>query len=109
MSVIIDPRRLDAVLFDLDDQPDAAVLARLRNAGVSVDSSGAADLVESAHRLAGRPGRCAVVVSTDAGVTAARAGGFALVIAVDPTGVLHGHGADTVISDVHEIGVRTGD
>ncbi len=39
MSVIIDPRRLDAVLFDLADQPDAAVEARLRDAGVRVDRS----------------------------------------------------------------------
>ena len=37
MSVIIDPRRLDAVLFELGDQPDAAVAARLRDAGVRVD------------------------------------------------------------------------
>jgi trehalose 6-phosphate phosphatase len=109
MSVIIDPRRLDAVLFDLDGQPDAAVVARLRDAGVSVDSSKAADLLEAANRLAVRPGRCAVVTSTEAGVTAARAGGFALVIAVDPTGALHGRGADAVVEDVREIGVRTGD
>ena len=67
MSVIIDPRRLDAVLFDLDDQPDAAVTARLRDAGVRVARSDAAALVESADRLAVRPGRCAVVASTEAG------------------------------------------
>jgi len=109
MSVIIDPRRLDAVLFDLDGQPDPAVVARLRDAGVSVDGSEAADLVASANRLAVRPGRCAVVASTQAGVAAARAGGFALVIAVDPTRALHSRGADTVVSDVRDIGVRTGD
>jgi trehalose 6-phosphate phosphatase len=108
MSVIIDPRRLDAVLFDLDDQPDAAVTARLRDAGVRVDSSDAAVLVEAANRLAVRPGRCAVVASTEAGVTAARAGGFALVVAIDSTGALNSRGADTVISDVREVGVRTG-
>ena len=109
MSVIIDPRRLDAVLFDLDDQPDAAVTARLRDAGVRVDRSDATALVESANRLAVRPGRCAVVASTEAGVTAARAGGFALVVAIDSTGALDSRGADTVVSDVREIGVRTGD
>jgi trehalose 6-phosphate phosphatase len=109
MSVIIDPRRLDAVLFDLGDQPDAAVEARLRDAGVRVDRSDATALVESANRLAVRPGRCAVVASTEAGVTAARAGGFALVVAIDSTGALDGRGADTVVSDVREIGVRTGD
>jgi trehalose 6-phosphate phosphatase len=108
MSVIIDPRRLDAVLFDLDDQPDAAVTARLRDAGVRVDRSDATALVESANRLAVRPGRCAVVASTEAGVTAARAGGFALVVAIDSTGALDSRGADTVVSDVREVAVRTG-
>jgi trehalose 6-phosphate phosphatase len=109
MSVIIDPRRLDAVLFDLGDQPDAAVEARMRDAGVRVDRSDATALVESANRLAVRPGRCAVVASTEAGVTAARAGGFALVVAIDSTGALDSRSADTVVSDVREIGVRTGD
>jgi trehalose 6-phosphate phosphatase len=109
MSVIIDPRRLDAVLFDVGDQPDAAVEARLRDAGVRVDRSDAPALVESANRLAVRPGRCAVVASTQAGVTAARAGGFALVVAIDSTGALDCRGADAVVSDVREIGVRTGD
>ena len=108
MSVIIDPRRLDAVLFDLDGPPDAAVTARLRDAGVRVDRSDATGLVESANRLAVRPGRCAVVASTEAGVTAARAGGFALVVAIDSTGALDGRGADTVVFDVREVGVRTG-
>ena len=109
MSVIIDPRRLDAVLFDLGDQPAAAVEARLRDAGVRVDRSDAPALVESANRLAVRPGRCAVVASTEAGVAAARAGGFALVVAIDSTGALDCRGADTVVKDVREIGVRTGD
>ena len=109
MSIIIDPRRLDAVLFDLGDQPAAAVEARLRDAGVRVDRSDATALVESANRLAVRPGRCAVVASTEAGVTAARTGGFALVVAIDSTGALDSRGADTVVSDVREIGVRTGD
>ena len=109
MSVIIDPRRLDAVLFDLDDQPDAAVEARLRDAGVRVDRSGATALVESADRLAVRPGRCAVVSSTEAGLTAARDAGFALVVAIDSTGALDSRGADAVVSDVREIGVRSGD
>jgi trehalose 6-phosphate phosphatase len=109
MSVIIDPRRLDAVLFDLGDQRDAAVEARLLDAGVRVDRSDATALVESANRLAVRPGRCAVVASTEVGVTAARAGGFALVVAIDATGALDSRGADAVVSDVREIGVRTGD
>jgi trehalose 6-phosphate phosphatase len=109
MSVIIDPRRLDAVLFDVGAQSAAEVEARLRDAGVRVDRSDATALVESANRLAVRPGRCAVVASTEAGVTAARAGGFALVVAIDSTGTLDSRSADTVVKDVREIGVRTGD
>jgi trehalose 6-phosphate phosphatase len=109
MSVIIDPRRLDAVLFEVGDQPDAAVEARLRDAGVLVGRSDATAWIESAARLAVRPDRCAVVASTEAGVTAARASGFALVVAIDSTGALDTRGADTVVSDVREIGVRTGD
>ncbi|MGB7110013.1 MAG: trehalose-phosphatase, partial [Mycobacterium sp.] len=113
MSVIIDPRRQDAVLFNLDDPPgDDALVARLRDAGVSVDDSDSSGLVEAANRLAVRPGRCAVVTSTEDGVTAARADGFALVIGVDPTGPLdelQRRGADAVIRDLGDIGVRTGD
>jgi trehalose 6-phosphate phosphatase len=113
LSVIIDPRRQDAVLFNLDDPPpDGALVARLRDAGVGVDGSDSSGLVEAANRLAVRPGRCAVVTSTEDGVTAARAGGFALVIGVDPTGPpdeLQRRGADAVIRDLRDIGVRTGD
>jgi trehalose 6-phosphate phosphatase len=108
MSVIIDPRRLDAVLFDLDDRPDAALVAQLRDAGVRVETSDASTLVESANRLSVRPGRCAVVTSTEAGVTVARAGGFALVIAIDRA-ARHSRGADIVLEDSGEIAVRTGD
>ena len=110
MSVIIDPRRLDAVLFDIDDP--SALVARLRDAGVRFAQSDAADLVETANRLAVRPGRCAVVTATEDGVTAARAGGFALVIGVDSTGhhdALIRCGADAVVSDLADVSVRTGD
>ncbi len=108
MSVIIDPRRLDAVLFELGDQRDAAVEARLRDAGVRIERSDTTALVESANRLAVRPGRCAVVTSTEAGVTVARTGGFALVIAIDSTGALDCPGADTVVRCAAGIDVRTG-
>lgn len=110
MSVIIDPRHLDAVLLVLDDPADAALAARLRDARVSVESSDANALIERANRLAVRPGRCAVVTSTEAGVTAARTGGFALVIGIDPTGdELRRRGADAVLRNLSEIDVRTGD
>jgi trehalose 6-phosphate phosphatase len=119
LSVTIDPRRHDAVLFDLDDPAtDGTLVKQLHDAGVSSDElrratpSDAAALVEAANRLAVRPGRCAVVTSTEDGVTAARAGGFALVIGIDPTGPrdeLRSHGADAVIRDLREIRVRAGD
>jgi len=113
LSVTIDPRRHDAVLFNPDGPPaDDALVARLRDAGVGVEGSDSSGLVEAANRLAVRPGRCAVVTSTEDGVTAARAGGFALVIGVDPTGrpdELQRRGADAVIRDLRDIDVRTGD
>jgi trehalose 6-phosphate phosphatase len=113
LSVTIDPRRQDAVLFDLDHLPvDDALVAQLRDAGVNIARSDAAELVEAANRLAVRTGRCAVVTSTQQGVTAARAGGFALVIGIDATGPgeeLDRAGADAVVRDLRDIGVRTGD
>ncbi len=93
MSAIIDPRRLDAVLFD--GEPDPALAAHLRDAGVRVARSDAVSFVESADRLGVRPGRCAVATSSQESASAARAAGFALVI-------------DTGAS-VNDIEVRTGD
>jgi trehalose 6-phosphate phosphatase len=111
LSVTIDPRRHDAVLFDLDhvatDQP---LITQLHDAGVATDDH--RPLLEAANRLSVRPGRCAVVVTTDASVAAARADGFALVIAIDIAGranELRNRGADAVIADLDEIDVRTGD
>ena len=117
MSVTIDPRRHDAVLFDLDDPAaDDALVTQLRDAGVSSTNSAG----HSPRRRAGRDGEpagraagpCAVVTATEDGVTAARAGGFALVIGVDPAGPrdeLRSRGADAVIRNLREIRVRTGD
>jgi trehalose 6-phosphate phosphatase len=109
MSVIIDPRRLDAVLLDLDGGPDTRFAAQLRDAGILLDRTDAAGLVETADALAVRPGRCAVVTSTEQGVTDARAGGFALVIAIGPVGALRSGGADAMVNDVNDIDVRVGD
>jgi trehalose 6-phosphate phosphatase len=110
LSITIDPRRLDAVLFDFDDP--SAFVARLRDAGVRFARSDIADLVGTANRLTVRPGRCAVVTTTEDGVTAARSGGFALVIGIDPAGLrdaLAGRGADAVVTGLSDIVVRTGD
>ncbi len=112
MSVTIDPRRHDAVLFDLGDlATDESLVRHLRDAGVVTDDH-RRPFLETANRLSVRPDRCAVVTATGNGVAAARAGGFALVIAIDAAGdgdELLGRGADAVITDLHDINVRTGD
>jgi trehalose 6-phosphate phosphatase len=111
MSVTIDPRRLDAVLFDLGDlATDESLVTQLRDAGVATDDH--QPLAEAVKRLSVRPERCAVVTATGNGVAAARADGFAMVIGLAATG--HGEevtnrGADAVITGLHDIGVRTGD
>ena len=114
--VIIDPRRHDAVLFDLDSvvaaegsAPDSAVtlIRQLHEIGAgtavfsdnrdrqdALDAAGIGDLIdvhvggpaEAAGRLGARPGRCVVVANDAAAVTAGRDGGFALVVGVDRTG-----------------------
>ena len=117
MSVTIDPRRYDAVLFDLGGRAaDKPLLKQLHDAGVGSDElrqpPDTAALVEAARRLSVRPVRCAVVTATGSGVAAARAGGFALVLAIDTTGhrdELTSRGADAVMTDVRDISVRTGD
>jgi trehalose 6-phosphate phosphatase len=116
LSVSIDPRRHDAVLFDLGDRAaDKPLVEQLHDAGVGfgeIHRSDSAALVEAADRLGVRPGRCAVVAATRDGVEAARADGFALVIGIDPAGRgedLRNHGADTVIIDLRELRIRTGD
>jgi trehalose 6-phosphate phosphatase len=112
MSVTIDPRRHDAVLFDLGDlATDESLVKHLHDAGVATDDR-RQPLLEMANRLSVRPGRCAVVTATGTGVAAARADGFALVIAIDTGGrcdELIGRGADAVITDLRDISVRTGD
>jgi trehalose 6-phosphate phosphatase len=111
MSVTIDPRRHDAVLFDLGDlAPDETLVKQLHHGGVATDDH--QPFVEAANRLSVRPGRCAVVTATENGVAAARADGFALVIGIATSGYgdeLTDGGADAVITDLQDIGVRTGD
>jgi trehalose 6-phosphate phosphatase len=137
MPVTIDPRRHDAVLFDLDAAVTAEgnafdstvmLVRHLQDIGLgtavfSLRPSTAAriadlfavragGLAEAAERLAVRPGRCAVAAADPADVTAARDAGFALVIGVDRAGdrdALRRFGADTVVADLREVTVRTGD
>ncbi len=68
-------------------------------------------LLEAAHRLGARPGRSVVVEDSEAGVAAARTGGFGLVIGVDRDDQsddrLREHGADVVIGDLADVAVRS--
>jgi beta-phosphoglucomutase family hydrolase len=91
------PVRVDGVVaaeLGLPGKPDPAVF------------------LEAARRLGTVPGRAAVVEDAVAGVTAGRAGGFALVIGVDRTSgdeqaaALRAHGADVVVPrlDVLDVG-----
>jgi trehalose 6-phosphate phosphatase len=107
LSVTIDPRRHDAVLFDFDDAAvDTELVQRLQQAGVSATGvTNPPGLVEVCRQLAVRPGRCAVVADTEDAVAAARNGGFAVVIGVGETAP----GADVVVAHLNEIAVRTGD
>ena len=67
-------------------------------------------LVETARRLGVRPGRAVVVEDSEAGTRAGRDGGFALVIGVDRSGDraerLLDCGADRIVGDLAEVGVR---
>lgn len=112
MPVIIDPRRHDAVLFDLETDLGSPLAARLRDVGVGTAVVSADGPVQAATNLNVRPGRAVVVAEKTAGVEAARAAGFALVIGVGPAGradALRDAGADAVVGDPGKVGVRTGD
>ena len=67
-------------------------------------------LLETARRLGVRPGRAVVVEDSEAGVRAGRDGGFTLVIGVDRCGDRAARllqcGADEVVGDLAEVGVR---
>jgi trehalose-phosphatase len=68
-------------------------------------------LLEAVGRLGAVPGRSVVVEDCEAGVSAGRSGGFALVIAVDRSGRaedLVRSGADVVVTDLAQVSVRTG-
>ncbi|WP_373692367.1 trehalose-phosphatase [[Mycobacterium] kokjensenii] len=105
MSVLIDPRRHDAVLLCLGGDADTGDLPqRLRQAGVRVGTVGSgAELVAAAAGLSVRPGRCVVLADTESGVTAARSAGFALVIGVGRDG------GDARVDSPGTVRVRTGD
>ncbi|BDB40739.1 MULTISPECIES: trehalose-phosphatase [Mycobacterium] len=106
MSVTIDPRRIDAVLFDAALKPTETIEERLREIRVQTAQFTSDDpALEIAEQLGVRAGRCAVVAADASGADAARAAGFALVIRVGGDS----GGADAAVTDPGDIGVRTGD
>ncbi len=117
-QVIIDPRLHDAVIFQAPQSDSAAdLVARLHTAGVETVLLGAgaqdaAGLREAARGLGTRAERSVAVETEPDGITAARDGGFSLVIGVsssESAGALLERGADAVIDDLADIEVRTGD
>lgn len=94
---------LEAKLADLfDTRVDGQVRDQLNLAGKPAPDT----FLEAARRLEVPPERCAVVEDAIAGVQAARAGGFGLVVAVARHGnrnELAEAGADTVIEDLTTI------
>jgi len=130
--IVIDPRFHDGVLFTLAgpvesgtgtpgvSAPVDALVRRLRDTGIateivpaeSVPAGGAdsAGLASTARRLGVRPDRCVSVEQTAAGITAARAAGFGLIVGIAQRGddaQLLAAGADAVIGDPLDIDVRT--
>ena len=81
---------------------DGTVLADLGLPGKPAPDS----FLEAARRLGVSPARAAVVEDAVSGVTAARRGGFALVVGIDRAGQRHAleqAGADFVLDDVAEL------
>ena len=112
-KVTIDPRLHDAVIFNVPQSDSVSLLTeKLRGAGVTTAAADARGPREAARRLGTRAERSVVVEASPDGITAARDGGFSLVIGVVPGGdatELLDRGADAVIEDVAAVDVRTGD
>ncbi len=69
-------------------------------------------LLAATNRLETTPARTAVVEAAEAGVQAARSGGFGLVIGVDHAGLatqLRHSGADVIVENLAKVTVRKGD
>ncbi|WP_460700773.1 trehalose-phosphatase [Nocardia thraciensis] len=90
------PVRVDGIVADelnLPGKPDPAMLT------------------EAARRLGAEPERTVVVEDAEAGVAAGHRGGFGLVVGVDRVGHaqrLRAGGADVVVGDLADVGVRAG-
>ena len=115
--VSIDPRLHDAVIFQVPQSDSVTDLVRrLHDAGVvtRVDAAvqDAAGLREAARGLGARAERSVVIDARPEGITAARDGGFSLVIGVGSSkraADLLERGADAAVDDLADIEVRTGD
>jgi alpha,alpha-trehalase len=98
-AAVLRAARLSA-LFEA--RVDGVELGRLGLAGKPAPDM----FLEAAHRLGVSPERAVVFEDATAGVAAARAGGFGLVIGVgdaEHAGALRAHGADAVVADLREV------
>ena len=115
--VSVDPRLHDAVIFQVPQSDSVTDLVRrLHDAGVvtrvDVAVQDAAGLREAARGLGARAERSVVIAARPEGITAARDGGFSLVIGVGSSkraADLLERGADAAVDDLADIEVRTGD
>ena len=102
---------VDSLLDVYIDETAAEELRFAENPGL-VDPAEASHVLDAAHGLGVLPRRTVFVGDTEAGLSAGRDAGFALVIGVDRTGnagELIQQGADVVVADLADIVVRTGD
>ena len=102
---------VDGLLDVYIDETAAEGLRIAGNPGLVVPAE-ASHVLDAAYGLGVLPHRTVIVGDTEAGLSAGRDAGFALVIGVDRTGHAEGLfqcGADVVVADLADIAVRTGD
>lgn len=98
-EALLESARLATFVGDFVDGRTAAAEGLLRKPAPDM-------LIAACRHLGVDPAHAAVFETTMDGITAGRAGGFGLVVAVDPEGqaaVLRAHGADRVVTDLGEL------
>lgn len=110
-SFTVDPRLYDGVILDLQPADEVQALAlRLTQAGIATAARGTS-LVATAAQLGVAPERSVVISADEAGMWAARDGGFAVVVGVNQQGNAGelANLANVVVPELAAIKVRIGD